>query len=187
MMYDPNISDLERVKSKIKGCKRYKGMLDLFSTDERFAIPIDSYIKEVRTMFKMRKFRGLDVNDPKFTRRFAEAIVQDQSYRSRMTEMLTQCYASKRALDRLLDIFYDYAIVEFSRELKILSTAKERESLLKSLLNRFNKYSVELDSFIQEVDYLVKDIDKAGYAAKNIAEVYAIVFKKEGSIPAGNI
>ena len=186
-MYDPNISDLERVKSKIKGCKRYKGMLDLYATDERFSLPVDSFVQEARTMFKMRKFRQLNVDDPKFTRRFAESIIQDQSYRSRMTEMLTQCYASKRALDRLLDVFHDYALVEFAKDLRVLGTQKERDALINTLLNRFQKYTSSLDAFIQEVDYYVKDIDKAGYTAKNIAEVYAIVFKKEGSIPVGSL
>ena len=186
-MYDSSISDLERVKSKIKGCKRYKGMIDIMETDERFQIPVGGYTNEIRTMFKMRKFRSLNVNDPVFTRKFAESIIQDQSYRSRITEMLTQCYAAKRALDRLVSIFYDYAIVEFNKDLRILSTQKERDSLLKTLLNRFNKYVEELDTFIQEADYYVKDIDKAGYSAKNIAEVYAIVFKREGSVPSGNI
>ena len=138
-------------------------------------------------MFKMRKFRQLNVDDPKFTRRFAESIIQDQSYRSRMTEMLTQCYASKRALDRLLDVFHDYAIVEFAKDLRVLGTQKERDALINTLLNRFQKYTSSLDAFIQEVDYYVKDIDKAGYTAKNIAEVYAIVFKKEGSIPVGSL
>lgn len=187
MAYDPNMSDLDRVKTKIKSSRRFKGMLSLFETDERFSIPVDGYVSEVRTMFKMRKFRNLDVNDPKFTRKFAESIIQDQSYRSRMTEILTQCYASKRALDRLLDVFYDYAIVEFAKDLRILSTAKERESLINTILNRFQKYTISLDALIQEIDYYVKDIDKAGYTAKNIAEVYAIVFKKEGSIPVGGL
>ena len=187
MAYDPDLTDVERLRKKIKRDPKYQAIANVFQTDERFQIPVEGYVTEVRTMFKMRKFRSLDVNSPTFMRRFAEAIIQDQSYRSRMTEMLTQCFAAKRSLDRMLDIFGDYVLVEYSPELKMMSTAKERDAFIKGMTRRFEKYSAAIDGFLQEVEYYVKDIDKAGYSAKNIAEVYAIVFKKEGNIPSGSI
>ncbi len=186
-MYDPRLTPVQRLRIKIRENKRYLGITNVFQTDERFSISVDKYTEEVRTMFKLRKFRSLDVNSPKFTRQFAEAIIQDQSYRSRMTEMLTQCHSAKRALDRLVDVFYDYAIVEYAADLKIFGTQKEREAFLNTMMKKFKKYTDDLDTFIVETDYYIKDIDKAGYSAKNIAEVYAIVFKKEGNIPMGNM
>ena len=183
MSYDPTLSNLDRVRRKIRSDPKYKAIKNVYATDARFQIPVDGYRDEVRTMFKMRTYRGLTVNSPNFFRKFGESVLQDQSYRSRMTEMLTECYGSKRALERLLAAFTDYISVEYAKDLKPIGTIKDRDAFIRMVLAKFQKYLDRLDDFIFETDALIKDIDKAGFAAKNVAEVFNIVFQREGKLP----
>ena len=57
------------------------------------------------------------------------------------------------------------------------------DAFIRMVLAKFQKYLDRLDDFIFETDALIKDIDKAGFAAKNVAEVFNIVFQREGKLP----
>jgi len=48
----------------------------VYATDARFQIPVDGYRDEVRTMFKMRTYRGLTVNNPNSINLTSDSVVE---------------------------------------------------------------------------------------------------------------
>lgn len=180
------MDDLTRIKKKIKGCKRYKALHQVFTTSSLFKVTVDEYRSEIRNLFKTRRFRALSTTSTNFDRDFQAAIIQDQSYRSRMVEITAEVGRARRALDNHIEKFIEYAAVTFASDLKAVGAAKERERFLNSIARRYVDYGAELQNLAEEIDFYVKDIDKAGYAAKNLVEVLSILYHRDGSLPSVN-
>ncbi len=177
------MDDLFRLRRKIKEDKRYKAVRKLFKTSDLFQLPISEYRSEVRDLFKMLKFRSLTVNGNKALDKLAEAVVQNQSYRSRMTEIYAHLTESTRTLDRLLDRFMDYATVTYARDLKAVGAAKERSSAIRAVMETYYKYADEARLLTEEIDLYMKDIDKAGFAAKALVDTLALINQREYGLP----
>jgi hypothetical protein len=81
-----------------------------------------------------------------------------------------------------VDNLHDFLIIENSQRLKIFGTIKERDRFMQAVLRNFYEYLREIETLLLEIDYMVTDIDKAGYAAKNMVDLYSVIFKNEGRI-----
>lgn len=178
------MDDLKRLRTKIIDDKRYKSVKKLFKTSDLFQLPVAEYRTEVRDLFKMLKFRSLTVNgSDKSLNKLAEAIVQNQSYRSRMTEIYAHLTESTRTLDQLLERFQDYALVTYARDLKAVGAAKERNAAIRAVMETYYKYAQEARLLMEEIDLYLKDIDKAGFAAKGLVDTLALISQREYSLP----
>lgn len=178
------MDDLTRLRKKIKDDKRYRAVRNLFKTQDIFQIPLDEYRQEVRDLFKMRKVRSLSVNSSKALDNLAESIVQDQSYRSRMVEILSHLSESCRTLEELLDRFQDYATTTYARDLKAVGAAKERSAAIRAVMEPYYKYSTDSRLLMEEIDLYVKDIDKAGYAFKSLVDTLGLINQREYGLPS---
>lgn len=174
-----------RLKKKIRSDERYKGVRKLFKTSEIFQLPLDEYRTEVRGLFKLRKIRSLSVNGSKALDRLAEAIVQDQSYRSRMTEIQAHLTESHRTLHDLLERFHHYATAEYARDLKAMGALKERSSAIVAILDPYLKYAQNTKLLMEEIDTYIKDIDKAGFAFKSLVDTLGLLTQREYIPSAG--
>lgn len=181
------MDDLERIRKKIRRDTRFKSIRTIYKTNTLFQITVDEYRKEIRDMFRIRQFRSLSVRSPQVLNKLAEAIVQDQSYRSRMTELLSQVHTARKTLIDMLSHFHDYALAEYGRDLKMLGAAKERSAFLNDVLSTYHSYCEDLDNLMLEIDTYIKDIDKAGYAAKNLVEVLHLMTLREGNLPTPKV
>lgn len=177
------MDDLTRIRKKIRKDKRFKSIKSIYKTNPLFQVTIDEYRDEIRTMFKIRIFRSLNTKSPNILNKLAEALVQDQSFRSRMTEILSQLVMAKKSLNDMAERFFDYASTEYARDLKAIGAAKERSSFVRDVLSEYFTYCENLDNLMMEIDIYVKDIDKAGYTAKNLIEVVDMLTYREGGIP----
>ncbi|AQT28644.1 hypothetical protein YOLOSWAG_164 [Erwinia phage vB_EamM_Yoloswag] len=178
------MDDVKRIRLKIKEDKRYKNVRNLFKTNSMFQLPVAEYQSEARNLFSMRKVRTLTLDaNPKSLNKLAESIVQDQSYRSRMTEILATVKTAKKLLDDTLDRFQDYATVTYARDLKALGAAKERERAVRNVMSAYYKYSDDLSLLIDEIELYIKDIDKAGFAFKSMVDTLNIINQREFNIP----
>lgn len=177
------MDDLTRLRKKIKADKRYKSIRSLFKTSDLFQLPVADYRDEVRSLFKMLKFRSLSVTKSKALDNLAEAVVQNQAYRSRMTEIYAHLTESTRTLDRLLERFMDYATVTYARDLKNVGAARERTSAVRASMETYYKYADEARFLMEEIDLYLKDIDKAGFAAKALVDTLALINQREYGLP----
>lgn len=178
------MDDLKRIRLKIKDDKRYKNVRKIFNTNSLFQLPLDEYQDEVRNLFKMRKVRSLTLDaSPKSLNKLAESIVQDQSYRSRMTEVLATVKNAAKHLGDMLDRFQDYATVTYARDLKAVGAAKERERTVKNVMAEYYRYQDGLTLLIEEIELYIKDIDKAGFAFKSMVDTLHIINQREFNLP----
>lgn len=178
------MNDLKRIRVKIKDDKRYRSVRSIFKTNGLFQLPLDEYSQEVRNLFKMRKVRSLTLDaTPKSLNKLAESIVQDQSYRSRMTEILATVKNANKHLTDLLERFQDYATVTYAKDLKIVGAAKERERAVKNVMAEYYTYNDRLNLLIEEIEIYIKDIDKAGFAFKSMVDTLHILNQREFNLP----
>lgn len=177
------MTEIERFKKKIRQDKRYRGVRNLFKTSEIFQLPLDEYRSEVRSLFKLRKIRSFTISGTKSMDKLAESIVQDQSFRSRMTEIYAHLSESSRTLQDLLKRFHDYAVIEYARDLKVFGAAADRTAAIKSVLEPYLKYSDESRLLMEEIDMYLKDIDKAGFAFKSLVETLSLISQREYGLP----
>lgn len=178
------MNDSKRIRLKIKEDKRYKNVRKIFKTNNLFQLPLAELQQEVRDLFKMRKVRSLTLSaSPKALNSLAESIVQDQSYRSRMTEILATVKNASKHLSDMLERFQDYAAVEYARDLKAVGAAKERERAVRNVMAEYYRYSDELTLLIDEIELYIKDIDKAGFAFKSMVDTLHILNQREFNLP----
>lgn len=177
------VDDVTRIRLKVKDDTRYKKIRKLFKHEDLYQLPLDEYSREVDDLFAIRKVRSITINAPNALDKLAESIVQDQSSRSRMTEILAILTASHKDLNDLLSRFQDYVAVAYANDLKVLSTAKERERCVKNIMAEYYRYSDNLSTLIGKIDFFIKDIDKAGYAFKSLVDTLGLINQREYGLP----
>ncbi|AXG67212.1 hypothetical protein MPK70_gp171 [Erwinia phage pEa_SNUABM_33] len=177
------MDDLKRIRLKVKNDKRYKKLRDIYKTNDIFQQPLAELQDEARKLFKMRKVRTLNISDPTALNKLAESIIQDQSYRSRMTEILTHIHTASKLLNDMLERFQDYATVTYAKDLKAVGAAKERERCIRNIMAEYYRYADSLDLLKEELDLYIKDIDKCGFAFKALVDTMNIINQREYGLP----
>ncbi|QZE57379.1 hypothetical protein MPK71_gp170 [Erwinia phage pEa_SNUABM_1] len=177
------MDDLKRIRIKVKNDKRYKKLRDIYKTNAIFQQPLAELQDEARKLFKMRKVRTLNISDPSALNKLAESIIQDQSYRSRMTEILTNIHTASKLLNDMLERFQDYASVTYAKDLKAVGAAKERERCVRNIMAEYYRYADSLEQLKDEIDLYIKDIDKCGFAFKALVDTMNIINQREYGLP----
>lgn len=177
------MDDLKRIRLKVKNDKRYKKLRDIYKTNDIFQQPLAELQDEARKLFKMRKVRTLNISDPTALNKLAESIIQDQSYRSRMAEILTHIHTASKLLNDMLERFQDYATVTYAKDLKAVGAAKERERCIRNIMAEYYRYADSLDLLKEELDLYIKDIDKCGFAFKALVDTMNIINQREYGLP----
>ena len=177
------MDDLKRIRLKVKNDKRYKKLRDIYKTNDIFQQPLAELQDEARKLFKMRKVRTLNISDPSALNKLAESIIQDQSYRSRMTEILTNIHTASKLLNDMLERFQDYASVTYAKDLKAVGAAKERERCVRNIMAEYYRYADQLELLKEELDLYIKDIDKCGFAYRALVDTMNIINQREYGLP----
>lgn len=177
------MDDLKRIRLKVKEDKRYKNVRNIYKTNALFQMPLAEYQEEARKLFKMRKVRTLNVSDVNALNKVAESIIQDQSYRSRMTEIYTHVGTALKLLNDMLDRFQDYASVQYAKDLKAVGAAKERERCIRNIMAEYYRYADNLSMLKEELDLYIKDIDKCGFAYKSLVDTLGLINQREYGLP----
>ncbi|UAW53284.1 hypothetical protein pEaSNUABM30_00166 [Erwinia phage pEa_SNUABM_30] len=177
------MDDLKRIRIKVKNDKRYKKLRDIYKTNDIFQQPLAELQEEARRLFKMRKVRTLNISDPQALNKVAESIIQDQSYRSRMTEIMTHIHTASKLLNDMLERFQDYASVTYAKDLKAVGAAKERERCVRNIMAEYYRYADQLELLKEELDLYIKDIDKCGFAYRALVDTMNIINQREYGLP----
>ena len=177
------MDDLKRIRVKVKADSRYKKLRDIYKTNAIFQMPLAEFQEEARKLFKMRKVRTLNVSDPNALNKIAESIIQDQSYRSRMTEIMTHIHTASKLLNDMLERFQDYASVTYAKDLKAVGAAKERERCVRNIMAEYYRYADNLEQLKDELDLYIKDIDKTGFAYRALVDTMNLITQREYGLP----
>jgi len=132
---------------------------------------------ELESLHSGRKVRHLKVSGLS-SKSVIDAVLQDQSYRSRVTEIVVQSLRHSNNLSEAYDATLDHLIQAYDNRLDI-RTKSERQSYLKSFIAPANKLLADLNTVVSLAEYIVEDIDKAGYALKNTIQALEISSKRE--------
>ena len=173
--------ELNRVKKKIRSDKRFKQMKSVLELN-RDRIKTEAWRKEMKLNHQERSVGKLKVKDPNFFKKMAKACAFEVAARSRLAEMAVVCSDIERALDSHLKHFSDYVMLTYSADLKLFSTIKERTKLIDSILRPFNEYLDDISSLKTQIYIYIEDIDKTGYAVKNMVSVFEVVIRNEGRV-----
>ncbi len=182
-MSNPSLS---RVKKKIKKDKRFKEMKANLESP-RFQISFDVWTKELKFNHLQRKVAKIKMTDPNFGKKLMKAAQREVSTRSRCVEMKVLCTEIERTMKGTLSYFGDYILLTYALDLKVFGTVKERQMFVEGLLRPFKEYLDKVISLNSVIALYIEDIDKAGYALKNMTDIYITIFKNEGRIVGKNI
>ncbi len=172
------------VKRIIKGDARYKKFKEAFESSGYYALDVIELEKEIlflhetRVIRKMRDFRG----SPNYVDNVIEAVMMDQSIRSRLTEILVACITVESRLKDGLKKLTDYISVEYSTELSKWRTKDERKTFVETILRNPYSYREKVEVLRMKIEIIVTDIDKAGFALKNTIQALELVVKPEKRI-----
>jgi len=173
--------EISRVRRKIKKDKRYKQM-DAALELNRDKIQTKAWRNEMKVNHQTRSVGKLRVKDPNFFKKMAKACAFEVAARSRLAEMAVVCSEIERSLKSHLDHFSDYVMLTYSADLKLFSTIKERTKLIDTILRDFHTYLDDITSLRTQIYIYIEDIDKTGYAVKNMVSVFEVVIRNEGRI-----
>lgn len=139
-------------------------------------LDLDKLYEEIKTLHSGRTMRGLKSSvSPK---KIIGATLQDQSYRSRLVEinlLMTREYA---ALKAAYDATKDHLNSKFGKDIGVRSIA-DRDAYWRSKLSKAVMRIDKLANMIELAEMVIEDIDKAGYAAKNIIAAFEIATRPE--------
>ena len=158
--------DVSAVVNALKADKRVLRLKSNFDTKAIFNLDTARLYDEILSYHKIREIRRLNPQEPKFLEHLLKANTDDQTYRSRMTEIMVECGRANSVLEKSVDYLTQYFITAYSPELKSYRTAVERAYVIKAALKPFYDYINEVTSVKEAALMVVKDIDTAAWSLK---------------------
>ena len=142
-------------------------------------LPFDELHNELERLMRTRSIRTLDRGDKSFTASVVDAMLQDQAYRSRCTEILSSCIKITGTFQETLDNLRDYLMLEYGSQIGGRTTKAERQQFMESVLRPFYRYLHDVRQLQEHARYLVDDIDKAGFTFRNLVEGIKLLGRPE--------
>jgi len=169
-----DIDHLRRIVKKDEKYKRFKAAVD---GNANMQLPFADLHEELSRMQKTRQVRSLSRRNKRFTQDVIDAMLQDQAYRSRCTEILTQTLEITGVYQDTLTNLRDYLLFEYGKRLG--GTKGERQQFMENVLRPFFRYIHKVEQLIDHAKLIVGDIDQAGYTYRNLVESIKLLGKPE--------
>ncbi len=167
----PTREDIRHAKKTLNNDKRLRKVKLAFNTLPEYSLDFEDLNKELDTLMTMRSVRSLKDEKGTLSQAVMDAMLQDQSYRSRCTEILMSCVRVDRKLSRTIDKLEDYLMVEYASLISgLYRTVKERKAFVVYVLRRYTDFLDQVEELRERCGLLTGDIDKAGFAMKNTIE-----------------
>jgi len=163
----------------VKNNKRYKRLIEMREKG-MFAVDHERAIKEIESLHLTRNMRTLTVKTllSSFQHSAIDITLQNSAFRSRVVEIKMKFFKLNRALERHLAKMRNYLASRYASQLKTeFSTMESRKKALDYLLEDFNSISNNFTVVVELADFVIDDIDKAGWSVKAIIEAMAIAAK----------
>ena len=169
---------LASLKRMLNRDKRMLRLKDSFDTLPEYRMDFRDLHEELDTMMSTRPIRSLNTKG-NFIDNITEAMLTDQQYRSRVTEIMMACVKTEKKLGRSIDQIGDYLRTEYhSQIMAVFRTKADRVTFTDHILRKYINYLDKVDELKQRCMLLTTDIDKAGYAFKGMLEAVQIGARK---------
>lgn len=163
--------DMLRIKRMILKDKRVLKLDRAFSQLAEYNLPLRDMFEEIERLHMTRKTRHLDKQSETFVQDIVDGMINDQSSRSRLTEIMMSCVHSVKNLEQSLDMLEGYLLLEYSSTLSNIRTKAERQSFMRHhILTKYRRYVNRVNRVKDAAELVITDIDKAGYYYKNLIE-----------------
>lgn len=173
---------VKRLKRVIRRDKRFKRLKELFETAPQYNIAVSDFEREIEVTFRSRKMRDLRNKraDGTFVQEIIDTLMEDQAFRGRLTEIATACVRCNKSLSGAMEKMHDYLLIEYHAQLvSVYSTKAERERFVSNTMREFDGYIKKVSVLHEQVNLMMVDIDKAGFALKNTIEAIQLLSKSE--------
>ena len=160
-----------------KRVKKLKKMLEGGS----FALDTDLRIKEMLTQHKLRAIRRLETRHviEHFQEKVITARLENQTTRSRIVEIHTECFIITARLNKHLGRLRKYLMAKYSEQLKkYATTITDRKNVIDSILEDALERKEELEQVSTIAKSLIDDIDNSSWVFRDIIETMQIVTEK---------
>jgi hypothetical protein len=169
---------LQLLKRTLYKDERLLRLKEAFNNLPEYRMDFKDLHDEIDTMMTTRPLRSLNRKD-NFVDNLVEAMMVDQQYRTRVTEILMSCVKTEKHLSRSVDHLSDYLKTEYHSNIySLYKTKADRESFVDYVLRKFIVYLDKIDELKQRCALLTGDIDKAGYMFKGLLESVQISARK---------
>jgi hypothetical protein len=173
--------DIERLRRAVKSDEKYLKFKRAVDKNPNLHLPFEELHDELGRMQRTRQVRSLSRSDKNFTQTVIDAMLQDQAYRSRCTEILASCISITGAFQETLVNLRDYLILEYGTRMgsKGRVTKEERRNFMENVLRPFFRYIHKVEQLKEHARLIIEDIDKAGYTYRNLVESIKLLGKPE--------
>lgn len=162
---------LAHIRKLIRRDKRLSDLEDRFNNLPYYQINGKELHAEIKRIHMVRKTRQLNRKSKTFVGDITESLIDDQAHRSRLTEILMECVKIIRNLENTLESIEGHLLLEYSELLSEIRTKSERESFIHhNILKEYFKHIEKVERIKQVAEFVIVDIDKAGYMLKNLIE-----------------
>lgn len=166
--------DLRPIIREMRNDAKYKAMRHNFDTLPIFNLAVEELETEIARIHKLRLVRTLNVKDAKFMDKFLHANLSEIAQRSRLSEIGLECFRCYSTLADSIDALRGYMLITYSSSLSFVKTKEERLQVLDIVLSTFVNHYNKSKRLKDACDIIITDIDKAGFAMKNMVEVIKV-------------
>ncbi len=170
---------LKPIILKMQEDPKYQRLRNSFDTSETYRIPFDELLKEIETLHKMREIRRLNTEDPAFVDQLIKANTNDQSIRSRLTEILMRCVRAGTSLSSAIEALKHHLLLTHGEILKSYRTKEERQYVVTMSLLPFVRYTTRVTALRESAQLVIADIDKGAWAIRTSIEALKLHVAKE--------
>ena len=142
----------------------------------KYHVDTVAYDAEVDKLHAKRLVRSLKTTElvNSFQRKFTDAALQNQAYRSRIIAIKKRCYNVSADLEEHLDTLRGYLRTKYPVSLSEYKTVADKNAAINSVLEKPIKLLSDLSRMDVGLEMIVKDIDQASWSLKAISEAFAM-------------
>jgi hypothetical protein len=166
-----------------------KTFRELVATDERmkkfknmlkkgaYSIDVDALKEEVKTIHATRDVRRLKTKEviEQFQSKVISARLQNQTYRSRLTEITVTCFEATNTLKDHMDALRKHMRYEYRQQLSQYRTKDERKEVIDNELEKGIRLLSRINNLVKIVEIILKDVDEASWMVKDITAVMTAI------------
>ena len=138
---------------------------------------VEALYSECMGLHVGRKSRTLTKGSSAGPGQIADAVLQDNSYRSRFSEVRVQLTRTLGSLETIVDATKKYIAGEYSDYIPEFRAQAERRTYLDQYMRTAIKFQADIKNCIECIDILIKDIDNGHWNIKIAFECLVITHK----------
>lgn len=146
-----------------------------------YSIDIEGLEREIDSLHLTRQVRKLKTEEiiQSFQKKFIEAALQNQAYRSRLVEIKVKCFRVAAKLEEHISVVRSYLGITYPNSLRKYRTVGERKQAINSVLEEPTSFLTKLELKDRELEVIIKDLDQASFSLKHIID--AMAYNKDTS------